>query len=41
MTEAEDRELRARVAAEIDAALEAARRAPWPSTTWKAAYYEG
>ena len=38
--EVEARALRARVAAEIEAALAAARRAPWPTPTWKPPYYE-
>ncbi|HEV8473641.1 MAG TPA: thiamine pyrophosphate-dependent dehydrogenase E1 component subunit alpha [Methylomirabilota bacterium] len=40
VSDGEDREVRARVAAEIDAALAAARRAPWPGPSWKPAYYE-
>jgi len=40
LTEAEDRALRARITTEIESALEAARRAPWPTPAWKPAYYD-
>ncbi len=40
VSEREAGAVRARVAAEIEAALAAARHAPWPSPTWKPPYYE-
>jgi pyruvate dehydrogenase E1 component alpha subunit len=40
VSDADDRRIRTEVATEIEEALAAARRAPWPTPTWRPAYYE-
>jgi TPP-dependent pyruvate/acetoin dehydrogenase alpha subunit len=40
VSDAEDAALRTRIAAEIDEAIAAARRAPWPEPTWDVAVHE-
>ena len=40
VSDEDDRRIRSAVAAEIEAALAAARQAPWPTPTWRPAYYE-